>query len=261
MTSKRTPNQNALITGAGRRIGRAIAMSLAAIGWHVGVHYFRSSDVAEALVCEIRSSGGRAVAIGADLSSAGASSRLIEVAEEQLGSLTCLVNNASVFERDTVSTATRATWDQHMDVNLRAPFELAQAFVHQLPDAAEANIINIIDQRVWNLTPDFTTYTLSKAGLWGLTQILARALAPQVRVNGVGPGPTLQSVHQSEEAFTNEWSSMPLKRQVSPEEIAAAVRFILEAPAMTGQMIAIDAGQHMGMSPTPLDLTSDDVPT
>ena len=259
--SKKTPNQNALITGAGQRIGRAIAMSLAAIGWHVGVHYFRSSDVAEELVDEIQSSGGRAVAIGADLGAGGAPSRLIKVAEEQLGPLTCLVNNASVFERDTVLTATRATWDQHMDVNLRAPFELAQAFVQQLPDAVEANIINIIDQRVWNLTPDFTTYTLSKAGLWGLTQILARALAPRVRVNGVGPGPTLQSVHQSEEVFTNEWSSMPLKRQVSPGEIAAAVRFILEAPAMTGQMMAIDSGQHMGMSPTLPDLSCDDVPT
>ena len=261
MTDKRTSSQNALITGAGRRIGRAIAMSLAANGWHVGVHYFRSANVAEALVYEIQSSGGRAVAIGADLSARGASSRLIEVAREHLGPLSCLVNNASVFERDTVSTATRSTWDQHMDVNLRAPFELSQAFVHQLPDTVEANIINIIDQRVWNLTPDFTTYTLSKAGLWGLTQILARALAPQVRVNGVGPGPTLQSAHQSEEAFTNEWSSMPLKRQVSPEEIAAAVRFILDAPGMTGQMIAIDSGQHMGMSPSLLDLASNDVPT
>ena len=261
MTDKRTSSQNALITGAGRRIGRAIAMSLAANGWHVGVHYFRSANVAEALVYEIQSSGGRAVAIGADLSAGVASSRLIEVACEHLGPLSCLVNNASVFERDTVSTATRSTWDQHMDVNLRAPFELSQAFVHQLPDTVEANIINIIDQRVWNLTPDFTTYTLSKAGLWGLTQILARALAPQVRVNGVGPGPTLQSAHQSEEAFTNEWSSMPLKRQVSPEEIAAAVRFILDAPGMTGQMIAIDSGQHMGMSPSLLDLASNDVPT
>lgn len=261
MTDKRTSSQNALITGAGRRIGRAIAMSLAANGWHVGVHYFRSANVAEALVYEIQSSGGRAVAIGADLSARGASSRLIEVAREHLGPLSCLVNNASVFERDTVSTATRSTWDQHMDVNLRAPFELSQAFVHQLPDTVEANIINIIDQRVWNLTPDFTTYTLSKVGLWGLTQILARALAPQVRVNGVGPGPTLQSAHQSEEAFANEWSSMPLKRQVSPEEIAAAVRFILDAPGMTGQMIAIDSGQHMGVSSTSLDLNEDDVST
>ena len=260
MTCKITSNQNALVTGAGRRIGRAIAMSLAAAEWRVGVHYFHSSDAAETVVDEIQSLGGRAVAIGTDLGVVGASSKLITVAEEQMGPLTCLVNNASVFERDTVSTATRATWDQHMNVNLRAPFELAQAFVRQLPDVVEANIINIIDQRVWNLTPDFTTYTLSKAGLWELTQILARALAPQVRVNGVGPGPTLQSIHQSEEAFTNEWSSMPLKRQVSPKEIASAVRFILEAPAMTGQMIALDSGQHMGISPTPPDLTFDDVP-
>ena len=261
MTSTKTPHQNALITGAGRRIGRAIAMSLAAAEWHVAVHYFRSSDAAEAVVNEIRCLGGRAVAICADLGTAGASSTLIGVAEEQLGPLTCLVNNASVYERDTVSTATQMTWDQHMDVNLRAPFELAQAFVRQLPEVAEANIINIIDQRVWNLTPDFTTYTLSKSGLWALTQILARALAPKVRVNGVGPGPTLQSAHQSEEAFANEWSSMPLKRQASTEEVAAAVRFILEASAMTGQMIAIDSGQHMGTSPTSLNLTSDKVPT
>ena len=261
MKSKKSSNQNALITGAGRRIGRAIAIKLASAGWHVGVHYFRSSDVAKSVAEEIQSSGGRAIAIGADLAATNASSSLIAMAEEQLGPLTCLVNNASVFEQDTVLTANRKTWDQHMDVNLRAPFELTQAFVRQLPCALEANIINIIDQRVWNLTPDFSTYTLSKAGLWGLTQILARALAPHVRVNGVGPGPTLQSVHQSKKAFTNEWSSMPLQRQVLPEEIAAAVRFILEAPAMTGQMIAIDSGQHMGISPAPVDLTFDDVPT
>ena len=261
MTSKLASSQNALVTGAGRRIGRAIALSLAAAEWHVGVHYFNSSGAAEKVVGEIQSLGGRAVAMGADLGEAGASLNLIELAEEQLGPLTCLVNNASVFEQDTVATATPATWDQHMNVNLRAPFELAQAFVCKLPESQEANIINIIDQRVWNLTPDFTTYTLSKAGLWELTQILARALAPQVRVNGVGPGPTLPNVHQSEEAFTNEWSSMPLKRQVLPEEIAAAVDFILKAPSMTGQMIAMDSGQHMGMSSTPLDLAYGNVST
>ena len=236
----------ALVTGAGKRIGRAIARDLAAAGWAVAVHYFRSAAAAEEVVSEIAAAGGRAVSFAADLGEEGAPADLIARSGAELGPLTCLVNNASTFERDTVATATRATWDAHMEVNLRAPFSLSQAFAGQLPDEAQGNIVNIIDQRVWNLTPDFTTYTLSKAGLWGLTQILARALAPRVRVNGVGPGPTLQSVHQSSVEFEAEWSAMPLKRQVAPDDICRAVRYILDAPAVTGQMIAVDAGQHMG---------------
>jgi len=246
MTSEST--RNALVTGAGRRIGRAIALDLAAAGWNVAVHYFRSDGEAQEVVQEITAGGGKAVALAADLGDDAASTGLIEDAAAALGPLSCLINNASTFERDTVATATRDTWDAHMEVNLRAPFQLTQAFAAQLPDGGEGNVINIIDQRVWNLTPDFTTYTLSKAGLWGLTQILARALAPRIRVNGVGPGPTLQSVHQSPEEFADEWSAMPLKRRVTPEDVAGAVRFILDAPAMTGQMIAIDAGQHMGIT-------------
>lgn len=241
--------KTALVTGAGRRIGRAIALDLAAAGWRVGVHFFRSAEDAEAVVAEITAAGGTAAAVPGDLSQPGAAADVVARAAAAVGPLSCLVNNASTFARDTVATATRATWDAHMEVNLRAPFELTQAFAAQLPAEVEGNVINIIDQRVWNLTPDFTTYTLSKAGLWGLTQILARALAPGIRVNGVGPGPTLQSVHQSAEDFAGEWASMPLRRRVAPEEVAAAVQFILAAPAMTGQMIAIDAGQHMGTVP------------
>ena len=215
------------------------------------MHYYGSVDDANEVVRRIQDAGGDAVALSANLIEAGAAENLMENAVEALGPLTCLINNASTFESDTVLTATRASWDGHMEVNLRAPFELTQAFVRQLPEKIAGNVINIIDQRVWNLTPDFTTYTLSKAGLWGLTQILARALAPQVRVNGIGPGPTLPSVHQSDEEFAEEWSAMPLKRHVTPDDVAAAVRFILDAPTMTGQMIAIDAGQHMGgLSPT-----------
>jgi len=246
--STSTGPKTALVTGAAKRIGRAIACDLAAAGWSVAIHYFRSRNDAEAVADEIKRSGGQAVAIGGDLSDEDAAIQLVAQARDALGPLSCLVNNASTFERDTVATATRKTWDEHMEVNLRAPFVLSQAFVGQLPDGLEGNIINVIDQRVWNLTPDFTTYTLSKAGLWGVTQILARALAPRVRVNGVGPGPTLQSVHQTSDEFADEWRAMPLQRQVIPDDVSKAVRFILDAPTMTGQMIAIDAGQHMGMT-------------
>lgn len=237
----------ALVTGAARRVGRAIALALAAAGWDVVVHFRTADEDAESVVREIEALGRRAAAIGTDLSAEAETASLMARAAAALGPITCLVNNASTFESDTVATATRASWDTHMEVNLRAPFVLAQAFQAQLPDGADGAIINIIDQRVWNLTPDFTTYTLSKAGLWGLTQILARAMAPRVRVNGIGPGPTLQSVHQSADDFAEEWTAMPLTRQVLPEDICRAVVFILESPAVTGQMIAVDAGQHMGM--------------
>ena len=240
--------QNALVTGAGRRIGRAIAIDLAAAGWAVAVHYHQSVAEAQEVVHSIEALCGRAVAVAADLRQETAAAKVVAEAADALGPLSCLINNASTFERDTVASATRSSWDTHMEVNLRAPFNLTQAFAGQLPDSVEGNVINIIDQRVWNLTPDFTTYTLSKAGLWGLTQILARAMAPQVRVNGIGPGPTLQSVHQTLADFDSEWSAMPLARKASPEDICRAVRFSLESPAVTGQMIAVDAGQHMGVT-------------
>ena len=236
----------ALVTGAARRIGRAVSLALADAGWDVVVHYRGAAADAEALVAEIEGRGRRAHALHADLSVEAETEALMPAAAA-LGPITCLINNASTFERDTVATSTRETWDTHMEVNLRAPFLLSQAFQAQLPAGMDGAIINIIDQRVWNLTPDFTTYTLSKAGLWGLTQILARAMAPTVRVNGIGPGPTLQSVHQSADDFAEEWTAMPLARRVEPEDICRAVMFILQSPAVTGQMIAVDAGQHMGM--------------
>ncbi len=235
------------MTGAAKRIGRAIALELANDGWDLALHFATSRKDAEELASEIQAVGRNAVAVSADLRNEDDVNALIPSAVETIGSIDCLINNASTFERDTVATSTRETWDLHMEVNLRAPFLLSQAFQAQLPPDRQGCIINIIDQRVWNLTPDFTTYTLSKAGLWGLTQILARAMAPAVRVNGIGPGPTLQSVHQSGEDFAEEWTAMPLARQVLPEDICRAVRFILDSPAVTGQMIAVDSGQHMGM--------------
>ncbi len=235
-----------LITGAAHRIGRAIALDLAAHGFGVALHYLRSRDKAEELVSTIVNQGGRAVALCADLNDEDALATLIPQTREALGPVSVLVNNASVFESDTVENTTRESWDAHMNVNLRAPFVLSQMFAQQRAEGCAANIINILDQRVWNLTPFFMSYTVSKAGLWTLTQTLALALAPHVRVNGIGPGPTVCNVRQTQDDFRRQWSETPLERRVMPEEIAQAVHFILNAPSMTGQMIALDSGQHMG---------------
>lgn len=236
----------ALVTGAGRRIGRSIALSLAETGWAVAVHYRASAAAAEALVAEITGGGGRAVALAADLGREQETQTLVPRAVEALGPLTCLVNNAAAFERDEAADATRESWDLHMETNLRAPFVLTQAFAQQLPAEAEGAVINLLDQRVWNLTPHFVTYTLSKTGLWALTRTLALALAPRIRVNGIGPGPTLPSTRQSEPEFSRQQAMMPLGRGATPEEIARAVQFILASPALTGQMLALDGGQHLG---------------
>jgi NAD(P)-dependent dehydrogenase (short-subunit alcohol dehydrogenase family) len=235
-----------LVTGAARRIGRAIALALAETGWAVAVHHQTSGEAAAELVREIRAKGGRAAAVQADLGREAETEGLVEQAMAALGPLGALVNNASTFEYDAALSATRASWDLHMEANLRAPFVLSQRFAAQLAPDAEGAIVNIIDQRVWNLTPHFITYTLSKAGLWTLTRTLALALAPRVRVNAVGPGPTLPSHRQSVDQFARQCVETPLKRGTTPEEVAHAVRFILEAPAMTGQMIALDGGQHLG---------------
>lgn len=237
--------RTALVTGAGKRIGRAIALDLAGHGWALAVHYNRSGTDAAAVVAEIEGRGGRAAAFGADLSVETEGAALVDRAATALGPVGCLINNASVFERDDPETVTAESWALHMQVNLRAPFLLAQAFVRQLPAEAVGNVLNILDQRVWNLTPYFTSYTVSKAALWTLTQTLAMALAPRVRVNAVGPGPTLPSARQTEEQFVRQWSALPMARRVQPEEICAAIRFILDAPSLTGQMIAIDGGQHL----------------
>ncbi|HUN46601.1 MAG TPA: SDR family oxidoreductase [Stellaceae bacterium] len=238
--------RTALVTGGGKRIGRAIALALAADGWAVGVHYGRSRDEAESVAREIAAKGGRAVALAADLRAEAEVTALLPRVAEALGPVGCLVNSAAAFENDTVLGATRESWDRHLETNLRAPFVLIQEFARALPAAAEGAVINLLDQRVWSLTPYFISYTVAKSALWTLTQSLALALAPRIRVNGIGPGPTLPSPRQSEEQFRRQWEAMPLRRPTSPEEIADAVRFILAAAAMTGQMIALDGGQHLG---------------
>jgi NAD(P)-dependent dehydrogenase (short-subunit alcohol dehydrogenase family) len=247
-----------LITGAGRRIGRAIALNLARHGWDVGVHHHASAADAEAVVAEIRAVGGRAAAFAADLADEDETVTLVDRVRRALGPLSALVNNASIFEDDRPMTATRESWDRHLQVNLRAPFVLIQEFVRQLSADRGGSVVNILDQRVWRLTPYFTTYTLSKAGLWTLTQTLAMALAPRVRVNAVGPGPTLPSPRQTREQFDRQWSAVPLQRPVDPSEIADAVRFLLDAASLTGQMIAVDAGQHLGWPPPGAETTAEE---
>ncbi len=239
----------ALVTGGAKRIGRAIALALADDGYDIAVHYGNSHAEADALVDAIKAKGRKAVALSADLAKESETQPLIAAATKALSQpINCLINNASLFERDEALTVTRESWDAHLDINLRAPFVLMQEFARLLPPTAHGAIVNIINERVWNLTPHFVSYSLSKAGLWTLTQTMALAFAPRIRVNAVGPGPTLPSPRQSAEQFAKQSESMPLHRGATPEEIAAAVRFIVGAGAMTGQMIALDGGQHLAWS-------------
>ena len=236
----------ALVTGAAVRIGRAIAEGLARDGWAIAVHHRDSKDAADSVVAGIEDVGGRAVALGTDLAEEAEVATLVARAEDAIGPLGCLVNNASLFDYDDLEGADRASWERHLAVNLRAPFVLMQSFAAALPADAEGCIVNMLDQRVWNLTPHFMSYTLSKAGLWTLTQTAALALAPRIRVNGIGPGPVLPSTRQSPEHFAAQCADTPLQRGTPPSEIADGVRFILGARGLTGQMIALDGGQHMG---------------
>lgn len=235
----------ALVTGAARRIGRAIALDLAAGGFDVAVHYHHSRDEAEQVVTAITRTGRKAVALAADLAVESEVSRLVDRARAALGPVGVLVNNASTFERDEALTATRESWDQHLEPNLRAPFVLTQCLARALPNDAGGLVVNLIDQRVWNLTPHFTSYTLSKAGLWTLTRTLALALAPRLRVNAIGPGLVIPSARQTRGQFDDQVAALPLPRATGLDEITAAIRFMLAAPSMTGQMIALDGGQHL----------------
>jgi NAD(P)-dependent dehydrogenase (short-subunit alcohol dehydrogenase family) len=245
----------ALVTGAARRIGRALALDLAAQGWAVAVHYNGSAGEAEAVVAEARARGVRAEAVQADLLDRAAVASLVPRAAEALGRpLTLLVNNASIFEHDTLSTATRDSWDRHVDSNLWAPFALTQAFAAQAPEAgtdadglpvATACVVNMIDQRVFKPTPEFMTYTIAKMGLWAFTRTAAQALAPRIRVNAIGPGPTMQGVRQSAEHFARQRAATLLQRGANPGDMVAALRYVLSAHALTGQMLALDGGQHL----------------
>ena len=232
----------ALVTGAARRIGREICLTLARAGFDVAIHHHASGEDARTLADEIAGLGRRACLLQADLTDEAKVRALVPAAVEALGPLTVLVNNASVFEDDRVGGLTRDSWDRHIETNLRAPLVLAEAFAAQ---AVEGVIINLLDQKVLKPDPRFFSYGLSKAALWHATRTMAQALAPRIRVNGVGPGPTLPSVHQTDEEFADEAAAVPLARAGSPEAVAAAVRWLVDAELVTGQMIAVDGGQHL----------------
>jgi len=246
----------ALVTGAGDRLGRAMAVRLGALGYAVAVHYAHSEAGAAETVSLIEAAGGKAVALQADLLDMDQSEVLVDRAAEALGApLTCLINNASIFEHDTIETATRDSWNRHMSSNLQAPFILTQAFSKQVPQAvtddmgepmAQGCVINMLDQRVRKLTPEFMTYTIAKMGLWAFTQTAARAMTPHVRVNGIGPGPTLKGGRQSEEHFDAQRKATISGRGSNPDDIVGAMEFILKSPALTGQLLCIDGGQHLG---------------
>jgi NAD(P)-dependent dehydrogenase (short-subunit alcohol dehydrogenase family) len=241
--------RTALVTGGARRIGRAIALALAEAGFDVAIQFRASATEASETVAAIGARGRRGIALAADLAREEAVAGLLPAAAAALGPVGVLVNNAATFARDDWHDATRASWEAHLEPNLRAPFVLTQAMARALPAEAEGAVINLLDQRVWNLTPYFVSYTVSKAGLWTLTRALALALAPRIRVNGIGPGPTLPSPRQSAQAFARQCASVPLGRGTSPEEVARATLAILALPAMTGQMIALDGGQHLQWAP------------
>jgi NAD(P)-dependent dehydrogenase (short-subunit alcohol dehydrogenase family) len=241
-----TPRGAALVTGAGRRIGRALALEAARAGFDVAVHYRTARADAQAVADEIAALGRRAVILDAELTDETQAAGLVERAARALGPLQLLVNSASTFEDDRLATADRASWDAHLDANLRAPIVLAQAFAAALPPETPGHIVNIVDQRVLRPNPQFFSYSLSKAALWWATRTMAQDLAPRIRVNAIGPGPALASAHQAPGEFEREAAATPLQRAVSLDDLTAALRYLIDATSVTGQMIAVDAGQHLG---------------
>ena len=245
----------ALVTGAGKRLGRAMALELASNGYDVALHYASSREGADSAVAEIQAMGRSAVALQADLLKEDEAQSLLPRAIEALGGpFTVLVNNASVFEHDDIKNATRESWDRHLESNLRAPFVLTQALAAQAPEAvidaggepvAQSLVVNMLDQRIRKLTPEFMSYTIAKMGLWAFTRTAAQALAPAVRVNAIGPGPTLRGGRQSQEHFARQRGATVLNRGSDLDDICAALVYFLSAKAVTGQVICVDGGQHL----------------
>ncbi len=236
---------NVLITGAARRIGRALAEDLAANGFGIIVHCNTARNEADGLVAAIRDRGGRAAVVQADLTDPGARAELMARSIDAIGPISILVNNASVFESDSPRDLSLETWDRHFDLHLKAPVLLARDLEAALPEGAEGLVVNIIDQRVWRLNPQFFSYTLSKSALWTATQTLAQALAPKVRVNAIGPGPTFANQRQRPEDFQAQVDGLILHRTPAPGEFGGTVRYLWQARSVTGQMIALDGGQHL----------------
>ncbi len=247
--------KTALITGGAKRLGKAMVLHLAAKGVNVVIHYSSSAKEAEQTAQQAIAFGVEAAIVHGDLLEKSDTKALIDRAVDAIGGpLDVLINNASIFEYDNLENASFESWDRHINSNLRAPVFLTQAFARQAPKAvkdengepvAQACVINMVDMRVKKLTPEFATYTLAKSGLWAFTQTAAQFLAPHIRVNGIGPGPTLIGTRQSETHFARQRAATILERGSNPEEICKAMDFILDIDGLTGQLICMDGGQHL----------------
>ncbi len=235
----------ALVTGAADRIGAAIAERLSADGWKVVVHYRSSAEKAQATVARMKAAGGVAALVRADLANRRQRAGLIAAAARHFGPLTLLVNNASIFEKDAATDIDEALWDAHFAIHAEAPAFLSRDFAAQLPEWSEGNIVNIVDERVLHLSPANFSYTLSKSVLWTMTVTMAQTFAPRIRVNAIGPGPTVAEKNQTAGAFDRSWARLPLKRGADAAQVAEGVLAILAMPSMTGQMLALDGGEHI----------------
>ncbi len=238
-------NKNLLITGAATRIGKAIALHFAERGWNIAIHYFKSSAQAKNLKKIIEQNWAKAALIKADLKNTKQVEKIIPLAKKQLGTIDCLINNAALFEKDDILNFTTKSWNDHLSINLLAPTILIKQFAKQASKKTKSNIINIIDQRIFKLTPIFMSYTLSKSALYTLTKTMSMRLSPNIKVNGIAPGPTIKSKRQSAKHFNKQAKSTLLKKPVGPEDICDAVEFLINNNSITGQVIAVDSGQNL----------------
>ena len=238
-------NKNLLITGAATRVGKAIALHFAERGWNIALHYFRSSAKAKELKKIIEQHWVKVALIKADLKNPKQTEKIIPLAKRKLGTIDCLVNNAALFEKDDITNFTTKSWNDHLNINLLAPSILTKQFAKQAPKKTVSNIINIIDQRIFNLTPFFMSYTISKSGLQTLTKTMAMRLGPNIKVNAIAPGPTIKSKRQTDKHFRNQVRSTLLKKTVRSEDICDTVEFLINNNSVTGQIIAVDSGQNL----------------
>jgi len=238
-------NKNLLITGAATRVGKAIALHFAEKGWNIALHYFRSSSKAKELKKIIEQNWVKVALIKADLKNSKQVEKIVPLAKKKLGAINCLINNAALFEKDDISNFTTKSWNDHFNINLLAPTILTKQFAKQASKKTVSNIINIIDQRIFNLTPFFMSYTISKSGLQTLTQTMAMRLGPNIKVNAIAPGPTIKSKRQTDRHFRNQVKSTLLKKSVRLEDICDTVEFLINNNSITGQIVAVDSGQNL----------------
>ena len=238
-------NKNLLITGASTRIGKQIALHFSKKGWNIVIHYFKSSSEAKKLKSIIEKNFVKAVLIKADLKNKKEVEKIIPTATKKLGKIDCLINNAALFEKDDILNFTNKSWNDHLNINLLAPAILIKYFAKQASKKKSSNIINIIDQRVFKLTSIFMSYTLSKSALYTLTKTMAMRLGPNIKVNGIAPGPTIKSKRQSTKHFDKQAKSTLLKKPVSTQDICDTIEFLIDNNSITGQVVAVDSGQNL----------------